>query len=152
MPDDPELEADIFKELDNERQARLLKTRSATEVMEVLARMRTDDAAGGLMALEFIALSENLTIRSRLRSGRSAANGDVIASRRGQDAFRSLRRLLFSIPGQGQPPPQFLQVLPEGLRRPLTPCNQLHIVLETGGRPDHVGDVLVAELSPQLPG
>lgn len=123
MPDDPELEADIFKELDNERQARLLKTRSATEVMEVLARMRTDDAAGGLMA-----------------------------SRRGQDAFRSLRRLLFSIPGQGQPPPQFLQVLPEGLRRPLTPCNQLHIVLETGGRPDHVGDVLVAELSPQLPG
>lgn len=51
MPDHPELEADIFKELDNERQARLLKTRSATEVVEVLARMRTDEAAGGLMAL-----------------------------------------------------------------------------------------------------
>jgi Mg/Co/Ni transporter MgtE len=54
---DPELEADVLEELDDERQAQLLKTRTATEVAEVLARMRTDDAAGGLMALEFLASS-----------------------------------------------------------------------------------------------
>jgi Mg/Co/Ni transporter MgtE len=72
MPDHPELEADIIKELDNERQARLLKTRSATEVVEVPARKRTDEAAGGLRALEFIALSENLTIGHALEMVRTA--------------------------------------------------------------------------------
>ena len=72
LSDDPELEADIFKELDNERQARLRKTRSATEVVEVLARMRTDATAEGLMALEFIALSEDLTIGHALEMVRTA--------------------------------------------------------------------------------
>ena len=106
---DPELEADVFEELDDERQAQLLKTRSATEVAEVLSRMRTDDAAdaisdmsqdrrgvvlaalpdlqrsriltllgyndataGGLMALEFVALSESLTIGDALEMVRTA--------------------------------------------------------------------------------
>ena len=107
--DDPELEADVFEELDDDRQARVLKTRSAAEVADVLARMRTDDAAdaiadmphdrrgavldalpapqrakiltllgyhnataGGLMALEFIALSERETVGHALERVRTA--------------------------------------------------------------------------------
>lgn len=48
---DPELEADVFEELDNDRQARLLKTRSDQDVADVLSRMRADDAADAVMEL-----------------------------------------------------------------------------------------------------
>lgn len=42
---DPELEADVFEELDEERATRLLGTRTDAEVAAVLSRMRADDAA-----------------------------------------------------------------------------------------------------------
>lgn len=48
---DRELEADVFEELDRDSQARLFRTRSDTEVAEVLARMRADDAADAIMDL-----------------------------------------------------------------------------------------------------
>ncbi|MBV9029850.1 MAG: magnesium transporter [Pseudonocardiales bacterium] len=48
---DPELEADVFEELDDERQARLLATRTNAEIAAVLARMNADDAADALMDL-----------------------------------------------------------------------------------------------------
>jgi CBS domain-containing protein len=48
---DPELEADVFEELDEDRQSRLLRDRSDAEVAGVLARMRADDAADALMDL-----------------------------------------------------------------------------------------------------
>jgi CBS domain-containing protein len=48
---DPELEADVFEELDEERQTRLLATRTDGEVADVLARMRADDAADAIMDL-----------------------------------------------------------------------------------------------------
>ena len=48
---DPELEADVFEELDEDRQSRLLRDRSNPEIAEVLARMRADDAADALMDL-----------------------------------------------------------------------------------------------------
>lgn len=48
---DPELEADVFEELDDDRQARLLKTRSDQDVADVLSRMRADDAADAIMEL-----------------------------------------------------------------------------------------------------
>ncbi|GHG59181.1 hypothetical protein GCM10012320_33180 [Sinomonas cellulolyticus] len=49
--EDPELEADVFEELDQDSQAELFKGRSDSEVAEVLGRMQTDDAADALMDL-----------------------------------------------------------------------------------------------------
>jgi CBS-domain-containing membrane protein len=42
---DPELEADVFEELDDDLATRLLGARSDQEVAEVISRMRADDAA-----------------------------------------------------------------------------------------------------------
>jgi CBS domain-containing protein len=43
--DDPELEADVFEELEDDEAARLLADRSDDEIAGVLAKMRADDAA-----------------------------------------------------------------------------------------------------------
>ena len=48
---DPELEADVFEELDEDRATRLLGARSDAEIAEVLARMRADDAADAIAEL-----------------------------------------------------------------------------------------------------
>jgi CBS domain-containing protein len=48
---DPELEADVFEELDDDRQSRLLRDRTDTDVAAVLARMRADDAADAIADL-----------------------------------------------------------------------------------------------------
>lgn len=107
--EDPELEADVFEELDDNKQAKLLHARSDEEVAALLARMRADDAAdavmdlaqerrqgvldllpdkqktkvltllgyhaataGGLMASDFLALSEDKTIADAIEAVRSA--------------------------------------------------------------------------------
>lgn len=48
---DPELEADVFEELDQDRQARLLASRSDADIAAVLGRMNADDAADAVMDL-----------------------------------------------------------------------------------------------------
>jgi hypothetical protein len=48
---DPELEADVFEELDEDLATRLLGARTDREVAEVLARMRSDDAADAIAEL-----------------------------------------------------------------------------------------------------
>jgi len=48
---DPELEADVFEELDEDRATRLLGARTDTEIAEVLSRMRADDAADAVAEL-----------------------------------------------------------------------------------------------------
>lgn len=48
---DPDLEADVFEELDVYRQAQLFKTRSDQEIADVLSRMRADDVADAVMDL-----------------------------------------------------------------------------------------------------
>ena len=48
---DPELEADVFEELNDDRQSQILKDRSDAEVADVLAHMRADDAADAVMDL-----------------------------------------------------------------------------------------------------
>lgn len=48
---DPELEADVFQELDEGSQAQVFKTLTDTEAAEVLSRMRADDAADAVMEL-----------------------------------------------------------------------------------------------------
>ena len=107
---DPELEADVFEELEDDRQALVFKSRTDADVAKVLTRMRADDAAdavmelaqerrqavlgllpeaertkimtllgyneataGGLMGTEFIAVSEDTTVRSALQRIRDSA-------------------------------------------------------------------------------
>ena len=48
---DPELEADVFEELDEDQATRLLGARTNEEVADVLARMRADDAADAIAEL-----------------------------------------------------------------------------------------------------
>ncbi len=48
---DPELEADVFEELDEDLAIRLLGARTDEEIAEVLARMRADDAADAIAEL-----------------------------------------------------------------------------------------------------
>jgi CBS domain-containing protein len=48
---DPELEADVFEELQDNDQAQLLRNRSNEDVAGVLSRMRADDAADAIMDL-----------------------------------------------------------------------------------------------------
>jgi CBS domain-containing protein len=48
---DPELEADVFEELEEDRATRLLGARTNLEIAEVLARMRADDAADAIAEL-----------------------------------------------------------------------------------------------------
>ena len=48
---DPELEADVFEELDEDLATRLLGARTNEEIAEVLARMRADDAADAVAEL-----------------------------------------------------------------------------------------------------
>jgi CBS domain-containing protein/sporulation protein YlmC with PRC-barrel domain len=48
---DPELEADVFEELDEDLATRLLGARTDKEIADVLARMRADDAADAIAEL-----------------------------------------------------------------------------------------------------
>jgi CBS domain-containing protein/sporulation protein YlmC with PRC-barrel domain len=48
---DPELEADVFEELDEDLAVRLLGARTDAEIAEVLSRMRADDAADAVAEL-----------------------------------------------------------------------------------------------------
>jgi CBS domain-containing protein len=48
---DPELEADVFEELDEDLATRLLGARTDAEIAEVLSRMRADDAADAITEL-----------------------------------------------------------------------------------------------------
>ena len=48
---DPELEADVFEELDEDEATRLLGARTDAEIAEVLSRMRADDAADAVAEL-----------------------------------------------------------------------------------------------------
>jgi CBS domain-containing protein len=48
---DPELEADVFEELDEDLATRLLGARTDSEIAEVLSRMRADDAADAIAEL-----------------------------------------------------------------------------------------------------
>jgi len=48
---DPSLEANVFEELEDDKQAQLLKSRNDDEVADVLSRMRADDAADAIMEL-----------------------------------------------------------------------------------------------------
>jgi CBS domain-containing protein len=108
---DPELEADVFEELDEDLATRLLGARTDQEIADVLARMRADDAAdaiaelpqqrrqpvldllppgqrtkvltlmgfnatsaGGLMGVDFVAVSTMATVGEALKRVRESAS------------------------------------------------------------------------------
>jgi len=108
---DPELEADVFEELDDDLATRLLGARTDAEIAEVLGRMRADDAAdavtelpqarrqrvldllppgqrakvltlmgfnpasaGGLMGVDFLAVSEQASVREALAAVAGSAS------------------------------------------------------------------------------
>lgn len=48
---DPELEADVFEELEEDSQAQVFKSLDDAEIADVLSRMRADDAADAVMEL-----------------------------------------------------------------------------------------------------
>ncbi|MEA9984283.1 magnesium transporter MgtE N-terminal domain-containing protein [Subtercola sp. RTI3] len=47
----PELEADVFEELEDDHQTQVLKARSTQQIAEILSRMRTDDAVDAILDL-----------------------------------------------------------------------------------------------------
>lgn len=47
----PELEADVFEELEDNHQTRVLKVRSTEAIADILSRMRTDDAVDAILDL-----------------------------------------------------------------------------------------------------
>ena len=51
MHSDPELEADVFEELDPDIANRLFEDKTDAEVAEVIAHMRADDAADAIAEL-----------------------------------------------------------------------------------------------------
>lgn len=51
LHNNPDLEADVFEELEENRQTQVLKARSTDEIADVLSRMRTDDAVDAILDL-----------------------------------------------------------------------------------------------------
>jgi CBS domain-containing protein len=81
---DPELEADVFEELDEDLAARLLGARTDTDIAAVLARMPADDAADAiadlpqrrrLPILDLMPTTQRAKVRSLMAFGESSAGG-----------------------------------------------------------------------------
>jgi CBS domain-containing protein len=51
LHNDPDLEADVFEELEEDHQIQVLKSRTTEEIAKVLSRMRTDDAVDAILDL-----------------------------------------------------------------------------------------------------
>ncbi|MFE4420887.1 magnesium transporter MgtE N-terminal domain-containing protein [Streptomyces sp. NPDC056817] len=66
---DPELEADVFEELEEDRASRLLNARTDVEIAAVLARMRADDAAD---AIDDLRQGRRRTVLELLPAGQRA--------------------------------------------------------------------------------
>ncbi len=73
---DPELEADVFEELDTEHQVEFLKSRSDAEAAEVLGSMNPDDAADLIGDLE---QSRRASILARLPAKQQAKVRSLLA-------------------------------------------------------------------------
>lgn len=81
---DPELEADVFEELEDDRATRLLSERSDTEIADVVARMRADDAADTIAelpqarrkpVLELLPAGQRVKVRTLMGFNATSAGG-----------------------------------------------------------------------------
>lgn len=104
--DDPELEADVFEELEPDHQEEFIRTRSDEEVARVLSKMEPDDAADLLMELDqkrrlpvlsLMPAPEQRKIRSLLTYNPETAGGlmnpDFLALSTDTEAGRALERV-----------------------------------------------------------
>ena len=103
---DPELEADVFEELDEDRQTLVFKSRSNTEVADVLSRMRADDVADAIMdlpqerrrtVLDLLPAAQNAKVMALLGYNAATAGGlmgtDYLALSENQSVGEALQRL-----------------------------------------------------------
>ncbi|WP_445183351.1 magnesium transporter MgtE N-terminal domain-containing protein [Pseudonocardia sp. Cha107L01] len=103
---DPELEADVFEELDDDRQSRLLRDRPDPEIAAVLARMRADDAADAIAdlpqdrrkpVLELLPAGQRTKVTALLGYNPTSAGGlmglDFVALHRGATVADALERV-----------------------------------------------------------
>jgi CBS domain-containing protein len=103
---DPELEADVFEELDEDRQSRLLRDRPDPEIAAVLARMRADDAADAIAdlpqdrrkpVLELLPTGQRTKVTALLGYNPTSAGGlmglDFVALHRGATVAAALERV-----------------------------------------------------------
>ena len=81
---DPVLEASVFEELEDDKQAELLRNRSDQEVADVLSRMRADDVADAVMelpqsrrlkVLDLLPQPQNTKVRALLGYNPATAGG-----------------------------------------------------------------------------
>jgi CBS domain-containing protein/sporulation protein YlmC with PRC-barrel domain len=81
---DPELEADVFEELDEDLAVRLLGARTDADIAEVLARMRSDDAADAIAelpqrrrqpVLDLLPVGQRAKVMTLLRFNATSAGG-----------------------------------------------------------------------------
>ena len=106
---DPELEANVFEELDDASQAQVLRTRSDQDVADVLSRMRADDVADAVMelpqsrrlkVLELIPQPQNTKVLTLLGYNHATAGGlmgtDYLALPEDQSIADALQKLRFA--------------------------------------------------------
>jgi len=103
---DPELEADVFEELDEDRQSRLLRGLPDKDIASVLARMRADDAADAITdlpqerrkpVLELLPPGQRTKVTALLAYNPTSAGGlmglDFLALPRDTTAAEALERV-----------------------------------------------------------
>jgi hypothetical protein len=103
---DPELEADVFEELDEDQQSRLLRDRSDRDIAAVLARMQADDAADALgdlpqerrqPVLDLLPVRQRVKVTTLLGYNPTTAGGlmgvDYLAVSEGAEARDVLQRV-----------------------------------------------------------
>lgn len=103
---DPELEADVFQELEEDSQAQVFKSLTDAEVAEVLSRMRADDAADAVMeltqhrrkqVLDLLPVAERTKVMTLLGYNEATAGGlmgtEFIALPEGSTVGEALRRI-----------------------------------------------------------
>ncbi|MGW3473568.1 magnesium transporter MgtE N-terminal domain-containing protein [Saccharopolyspora sp. NPDC000995] len=106
---DPELEADVFEELDDDAQSRLLRDRSDVEAAAVVARMEADDAADAILdlpqdrrrpVLDLLPAAQRTKVTALLSYNRTTAGGlmglDFLALHTGATVEEALDRVRVS--------------------------------------------------------
>ena len=103
---DPELEADVFEELDEDKQTLLFKSCGDADVADVLSRMRSDDVADAVMdlpqerrrkVLDFLPAAQNAKVMALLGYNAATAGGlmgtDYLALPESQSVGDALSKL-----------------------------------------------------------
>ncbi len=114
---DPELEADVFSELDEDLATRLLGTRTDAEIAAVLARMGADDAADAVAdlpqgrrqaVLDLLPPGQQVKVTTLLGFNPSSAGGLMSLEFLALPAGLTVGDALAAVAGSGSMPPEAL--------------------------------------------